>query len=668
MPLQAPNLDDRRFADIVREARTLIPRYAPEWTDHNESDPGITLLELFAWLTEMMLFRLNQVPDLNYIKFLQLLGIELTPAQAARADLTFALSRTDREFVAIPQGTQIAGGSDPSGQPILFETLTPFLALGAKLAAVQSFDGFSFATETGKNAADGQWFHPFGAHARPGSALLLGFDSPLPFTSQTVDLAVYLPPPAGAPPPRSCDLDLGTLPVPATVVWEYWDGRFWQTFTLDQDTTRGFTRSGHVVFRGPGAAAKKTKVGQVTQDLYWFRARLEESRYEIPPRVDMVLTNTTAAIQAITQRDEIVGGSNGRPGQLFRLAHTPVVVRDRPEIVSGADGRNITVRSLRLEIAETDAVGFLAWQEVDDFLASGEQDPHYVLNRTTGEIRFGDGRQGRIPLINRDHPNANIVAREYRYGGGAIGNVGAGIIAELQTTVDGIESVTNLRPATGGAEEETLEAAKQRASASLKNKQRAVTAEDFEALALAAPGALVRRAKALPLHHPQYTGAPIPGVVTVIVVPESDAPNPLPNESTLAAVCAHLNRARLLTSEVHVVPPVYHRITVEADVVVLPDADLGAVKQDVEERLVTYFHPLRGGERGEGWEFGRDIFYSSVYRVILDTPGVDRVLDSQLVLYLDDTRHDFCRDIPLEDGALLYSGTHRISVAYANNG
>ncbi len=665
MPLQAPLLDDRRFADIVSEARTLIPRYAPEWTDHNESDPGITLLELFAWLTEMTLYRLNQVPDLHYVKFLQLLGIELNPAQAARADLTFALARADREFVSIPQGTQIAAGTDASGQPILFETLAPLLALGAKLAAIQSFDGFSFAVETRKNGADGQWFHPFGPHAREGSALLLGFDSPLAFTSQVVDLAVYLPAPTGSPAPRSCDLDLGVLPPPATLSWEYWDGRFWQPFTLDKDTTRAFSRSGHVLFRGPGAAARKTPVGQVTQPLYWFRARLTQSRFESAPRVEMILTNTTTAIQATTHRDEVLGGSNGRPHQAFRLAHAPVVGRDRPETVPGADGRRVSVRSLRLEVAESQAAGFLAWQEVDDFLASGEQDPHYVLNRATGEVRFGDGRRGRIPLINRDTPNSSIVAREYRSGGGAGGNVGAGLIAELQTSVEGVESVINLLAAHGGADEERLEDAKLRASAALKNKQRAVTAEDFEAMALAAPGALVRRAKALPLHHPQYRAAAIPGVVTVIVVPESDAPNPLPNETTLAAVCAHLNRVRLLTTEVHVVPPQYRRVTVEAEVVVKPDADLGEVKQAVEARLVDYFHPLRGGERGGGWEFGRDIFYSSVYRVILETPGVDRVLDSQLVLYLDETRHQFCRDVPLEEGVLLYSESHRISVAYA---
>src|SRR6516162_1177715 len=108
MPLEAPNLDNRQFADIVAEAKTLIPRYAPEWTNFNESDPGITLVELFAWMTEILLYRLNQVPELNYIKFLQLLGIELEPAQPAKAEVTFAVSNLNVTSVIVPQGTQVA--------------------------------------------------------------------------------------------------------------------------------------------------------------------------------------------------------------------------------------------------------------------------------------------------------------------------------------------------------------------------------------------------------------------------------------------------------------------------------------------------------------------------------------------------------------------------------
>ena len=99
MPIKdlVPVIDDRTYADLVAEARTRIPRYTPEWTDLNESDPGITLVELFAWMTELLVYRLGKVPQLNYLKFLELIGIELTPARPAIAEITFAVQKTFTE-------------------------------------------------------------------------------------------------------------------------------------------------------------------------------------------------------------------------------------------------------------------------------------------------------------------------------------------------------------------------------------------------------------------------------------------------------------------------------------------------------------------------------------------------------------------------------------------
>ena len=93
MPLSAqlPVIDNRMFDDIVAEAQTRIPRYTQEWTDFNAGDAGFALVELFAWMTELLIFRLGQVPQLNYIKFLQLMGIELNPAQPAQTVLVFPI-------------------------------------------------------------------------------------------------------------------------------------------------------------------------------------------------------------------------------------------------------------------------------------------------------------------------------------------------------------------------------------------------------------------------------------------------------------------------------------------------------------------------------------------------------------------------------------------------
>ncbi len=643
MPLQAPVLDDRNFAQIVAEAKTLIPRYTPEWTDFNESDPGITLLQLFGWMTDMLLYRVNRVPDRNYIEFLRLLGIELEPAHPASVELTFTLARKDLDVVMVPKGTQVAAAASGGDAPTIFETNETLIALGAKLAAIQSFDGFAFSNETTKNGAAGQTFHPFGPRARQDSSLLLGFDSPLAFTAQQVNLMVYVHSDEENP-ITHCDIDLATAPPPATFVWEYYDGKDWQSFEIDKDETRAFTRSGHIYFPGPGTRVQKAIVGDTTTPLYWIRARLAKATYEKPPELESILTNTITATQALTVRGEILGSTDGRPGQMFRLASAPVVA------------------GLRLEIDE--GSGFQVWQEVDDFHASKPDDAHYRLNRTTGEIAFGDGEHGRIPVANFT-PAPNVIAREYRYGGGKKGNVAANTVTAMQSTVESVASVTNLRVGTGGSEEETLDAAKLRAPLALKSKNRAVTAEDFEYLAMATPGARLRRAKALPLVHPRFGTVTVPGVVTVVIVPDGDAPNPVPNEATRLLVCKHLNLHRLLTSEVYVIGPTYRLVRIEADVIVSPTDDLAEVKHGIEAALSRFLHPLTGGEDGQGWPFGGTIFYSDVYRVLLGVRGVSRLRDNQLVIWLDDERQTFCRDVEIGQGELVWNDGHDIKVAYA---
>ena len=180
MPLTPPNLDDRQYADIVAEAKTLISRYAPEWTNFNESDPGITLVELFAWMTEILVYRLNQVPDLNYIKFLQLLGIELEAAQPATAAITFNVSNPNLTSVIVPQGTQIAA-SGTGSQPIIFETDESLIVIGAVLGALQTYDGTAYTVQTAKNANPGQWFYPFGQTLRSDARCCSDFSRPSPF-------------------------------------------------------------------------------------------------------------------------------------------------------------------------------------------------------------------------------------------------------------------------------------------------------------------------------------------------------------------------------------------------------------------------------------------------------------------------------------------------------
>src|SRR3712207_4516910 len=123
MALPAPNLDDRRFQDLVDDAKRLVQQRCPEWTDHNVSDPGVTLIETFAFMVDQLLYRLNRVPDRNYVRFLELIGVQLFPPSAARAAVTFWLSAPQSDTVRVPAGTQVATVRTETEEAVSFTTV-----------------------------------------------------------------------------------------------------------------------------------------------------------------------------------------------------------------------------------------------------------------------------------------------------------------------------------------------------------------------------------------------------------------------------------------------------------------------------------------------------------------------------------------------------------------
>lgn len=648
-----PRIDDRRYDDIVAEARTRIARYTPEWspvwTDVNDSDPGVTLVQLFAWLTEMLIYRLGRVPELNYLKFLQLIGVELNPAEPAAAEVTFpVLANFAGPSVVIPARTQVSAEASDGGSPVIFETDRALVALAARLASAQAFDGFDYTDVTAENDEPAEGFEPFGPLAAADSALLLGFDYAADFPAQVeLNLAFFLfeSPRGAASAAFNCGLPESQVFASAALAWEYWDGKQWAPLSLLKDETRALAQSGHVYLKTPAKGSmQRSVVGEVADPRYWIRGRLKSGSYERAPRLLAARTNTVGVLQAETITDEVLGGSSGRPNQVFRLSNAPVL-----------DG------TLQLEIDEGD--GFQTWERVGDFFGSGPQDRHYVLNRTSGEVRFGDGMSGAIPVGNVLNVNSNVVAREYRTGGGKRGNVAAGKLSTLLTSIEGVDEagVTNLQPAVAGRDEETLDEAKVRAPRAFKSRCRAVTAEDFETLAMEA--ANIRRAKALPLAHPSFPGVRVPGAVTVVVVPDNEEAAPVPAEATLRTVCAYLNLRRLLTTELYVVRPTYKEVSVRVEVVAKNSADLGEVKEGIEAKLLEYFHPLKGGEEGQGWPFGGNVFFSRVYQRVFSVPGVERI--TTLVITVDGEEAPECRDVEVEDGILLFSTAHDIQVGYA---
>ena len=412
MPLEnaIPRIDDRNYDSLITEVRTRIARYTPEWTpvwtDVNDNDPGMTLAQVFAWMAEMLAYRMNLVPELNYIKFLQLIGIELNAAEAAQAEITFPVKSSSGPYVIVPERTQLTAEAPDGGPPITFETDRALIAVRAKLAAVLAYDGYAYTSVTTDNVEAVQGYQPFGPLANERSALLLGFDDPGPFPALELNLAIWTLPDNSPSAAFKCGLPDGPTFASATIRWEFWNGSDWQALSLLKDDTRALTRSGHVSLKTPNKSMQPVVIAPETKAFYWIRARVERQSVRAYAEPVGDSRQHGSARQAETVRDEVLGGSNGRRDQVFRLASAPVL-RD----------------TLRLEIDEGD--GFKPWTRVDDFFGSSPTDLHYMLNRTTGEIRFGDGRNGNIPVANPANPEGNIVARDYRFGGGKRGNVPA---------------------------------------------------------------------------------------------------------------------------------------------------------------------------------------------------------------------------------------------------
>ena len=305
MPLKAPDLDIRRFDELKRLALLRIPRYTPEWNDFNESDPGVTLVELFAWLTEMMLFQMNQIPQRNYIKFLQLLGLELGAAEPARAHLTFT-PRPGAEARSVLHGSQILA-QVPGGAPRIFETTTGLDLIRLPLSQVRVFDGAGFTDVTTANQTPGIGYRPFGWTPQAGCALYLGFDDPppgarVPQFPQQMRFRVFLPEHEVAGEPIVCQ---NGEPAPAPrveLVWEYDHGGMpgvWHRLKTNQDDTAAFTREGYIVVEGPPRDEDyRASAGDVVPGPpYRLRVRIISGNYPAgrEPHIDFIRPNVVEA-------------------------------------------------------------------------------------------------------------------------------------------------------------------------------------------------------------------------------------------------------------------------------------------------------------------------------------------------------------------------------------
>jgi len=611
MPPDPPNLVDQLYQDILTALQLRIPGYTPEWNDWNESDPGTTLLELFAWLGESMGYRLNQVPATSYQKFVELIGLQPLPALPSVAYLSFTPTpASTADPILVPQASAVsATGTD--GKPVYFETDTALALTRYPLDAVQVFDGSTHGTSGP--------FSPFGATPSPGNAVYLGFGPAdpsvsLPAFPDQIRLHVVVPA-ASSGAVQSAQVAAQPVPSPpVTVQWEYLaaaqPAETWNRLNLYEDDSVAFTREGDILIEGPPAqTVAQPGIGAVDAPHYWIRCRLTGGVYPgAAPVVVQLQENTVRATSLRTVTGEPAGQSSGLPSQQMTLANSPV-----------------DPGSMQLTVTSGEQAPVL-WTPAEDLFAASATDTVYALDANAGTVQFGDGSHGLIP------PAGSDITASYRYGGGAGSNVPAGAASSLLAPVPGVSAVTNARAAAGGQDVQSVQDLQQQAPAMLRSQQRVVTAADYVAQATRAGG--VVRATVVPLAHPDFPGVSVPGALTVVIVPAVIAPGdtvPRPAPELKEAVAVQLDGMRPVTAEVYVDGPVYRQVQLIARVGIQPYASPDQVSLAITGALDAYLSPLpialADGTSSTPRDFGANFYLSSLYRVILDVENVVAVLN-----------------------------------------
>jgi hypothetical protein len=320
MPIPLANLDDRRWADLAEEGRAQITRYAPGWTDHNLHDPGITLIDLYAWLAESMAYRLNRVSARQKRKFVELLGFPPRGPVPASVFLSFSPPSATPPFT-LPAGAEFEG-TGAAGEAIPFRTVRDLVVSDSVLSAIQVDDGSGSLTDRTADYAAGSPVRPFGVAPVPGAALHLGFD-PLE-TGVPVSIGIRLTGPgndeterrrilneaaaqaAACLPPRTrfrCAPDAPALPPPlpphhsARLVWEALTGAGWEALACSDDT-RSLTLDGFVELALPATIVQSPQ-GEVAQPLFYVRCRMEDGAYDAVPEIAGIAVNAVEAGQSV---------------------------------------------------------------------------------------------------------------------------------------------------------------------------------------------------------------------------------------------------------------------------------------------------------------------------------------------------------------------------------
>lgn len=652
------SLDDQLFAEIVENARKCIPKYYPQWTDFNAHDPGITFIELFAWLKELQQFHLDQIGPQNRLKFLKLFGLALrakTPAQA------FVRVYNVAEDLALPQGTRLQAGE------IQFET-----AGGEFLTKARIVDGFSLAQDQKVNfgnqltAAGGKMqVYLFGRKPEPGDAFYIGLDSPFP-ARKTLSLYIAIfddyPVKRNRPGEKFAPL--------AELKWEYYTDNGWQKAQVEKDETFEFIKSGRICLK-----LEKEMAAAVTPPLpeegYWLRVTLLTSHYEVAP----IMTGIGLNIIPVTQKKTLCqyrdfaweeGFSNGAGDRIFiwdtdlaLWGQAELYVKERTkkgrifwrqtehftrEIQKGkacftllsteserkqeavrlvcyeegftlsrrvgtGDGfpyqsfqvqaEDLLEADFQIMVAE-EGDCFVTWEKVQDFDGSAPDHRHYILNESSGEITFGDCEKGLAP-------EGNILIISCAACSGQNGNVKEGKINAFARQRIKAE-VINDTVARGGEDRETIDSAFLRLRREMRRVERAVTYQDFENLVRSTPGLMIQNCQTIPVSRiPKRDGSMDENAVSIVVQPFALGEVQQLNAAYLENIQRQLEHRHLIGTRVNVLSPEYIGIQLFAEILTKP------YYRDAKKRIRQAVEDFFGNAV---WKFGRPVQYSSIYGII----------------------------------------------------
>lgn len=683
MPLQPPLIDDRDYRALVDETLARVPVHTPEWTNFNASDPGVTLVHLFAFLTENLIFRANQIPERNRARFLQLLGIPLRTAQEARGLVTFANDRGPLSVHTLGTDTELLAGQIPFRTVQGLDVLPVEARLYTKRAVRDASDelkayyallyaSYGRDLDTGdlalyQTAAFDPQQGPFDADDTIDRSLWIALlarkddladDAAASIAqvreaigSRTLSLGLVPSIDAGqrslnpgnarqtaaenailfevAQPNAKGELDFATDGTPQPQ-WRPLDSRYDFDPTRDPGVIEVSLPSAREMAPWTNLEPLETGVGDLPPSLEepalndrlvtWVRLRVGAS---VGLRLNWAGINVAVVRQRETVRSERLADGDGTPDQVRQLARAPVLED------------SVVLTSVRDDGAS------IAWTAVDDLLAAASEVPagpseqplapatSYRIDAEAGLIRFGDGFAGQRPAAGE-----RLIVR-YDVCAGKAGNVGARTIKEGPLVPAGV-TATNPVATWGGDNPESVSDGERQVQRWLQHRDRLVTAEDFRTIAWRTPGVSIGRIEVLPAWHPDLAPAAVgsaPGVVTLMAIPASDPLHPAfprADDRFLDALCRYLDPRRLVTTELVLRGPVYKGIWVSIGLTVSGGRSSAEVINAVKQRIAAYLSPLPPA--GTGFAASSTALYARDADPALRGWPLDRAVHARAIL------------------------------------